>query len=217
MKEIFDIIKGNMLFENIGYTDFSSLYSCLSCRVQKFEKKEAIVLAGDAIDFVGIVLEGSVQIIKETMDGDTMMIAEILAGEMFGETFACASISHSPVTVVASEKSSILFFDFRKIISVCKSSCVFHNRLIENMLKIVARKNLFLNQKIEILSKKNIREKLLCFFEYERKGSPKFTVAYNREELAAYIAADRSAMCAELSRMQRDGLIKYHKNFFELL
>ena len=217
MKELFDIVKSNTLFEDMAYSDFSRLYSCLDGMVKSFDNKDVIVLAGDPIPFIGLVIEGSVQILKEDSQGDTMMLAEILPSEIFGETFACALISHSPVTVIASEKSRVLFLNFRKIISVCKNSCVFHQKLIENMMKTLARKNLFLNQKIEILSKKTTREKLLCFFDYARKGSSRFTIDYNREELADYIAADRSAMCAELSRMQRDGIIKYHKNEFELM
>ena len=123
---------------------------------------------------------------------------------MFGEAFACAEISHIPVTVTATADSKVLFLNFKKLVSTCNNSCIFHTKLIENMLKAIALKNLFQSQKIEILSKKTIREKLLCFFDFERNGSIKFTIRYNREDLASFIAADRSAMCAELSRMRSE-------------
>ena len=217
MKEIFDIIKYNMLFNDIGYSDFCSMYTCLDCKVQNYKRRDTVFFIDNPIELVGIVLSGRVRILKEDINGNMTMLAEILPGEMFGETFACAGISHSPVTVIANENSKILFFNFRRIVSVCKSSCSYHSKLLENMLKIIALKNLYLNQKIEILSKKTIRDKLLCFFEFERKGNNTFTINYNREELAAYIGADRSAMCAELSRMQKDGLVMYNKNNFIIL
>ena len=217
MKKIFEIAKNNLLFNDIGYSDFCSMYTCLNCSIKSFEKKEIIFLAGNPIDMVGIVLIGSVQILKEDSAGDTVMLSEIVPGQMFGETFACAGISHSPVMVIANENSEILFVNFKKIVSMCKNSCLYHQKLIENMLKVIALKNLYLNQKIEILSKKTIRDKLLCFFEFERKGSKKFTINFSREDLAIYIASDRSAMCAELSRMQKDGVIKYSKNIFEII
>lgn len=216
MKEIFDIAKKNIIFNEISYSDFCHIFKCLDCKVYNFEKKQILFLAGNRIDIVGIVISGSVNIIKEDSDGVVTLLTEILQGEMFGETFACAGISHSPVTVISNSNSKVLFFNFKKIVSSCKNNCIFHTRLIENMLKIIAMKNLFLNQKIEIISKRTIREKLLCFFDFERKGNKKFIINYNREELSAFIGSDRSAVCAELSRMQKAGLIKYNKNNFEI-
>ena len=131
--------------------------------------------------------------------------------------FACAGIKVSPVTVSACSDCEILYLDFDKVSKPCCKSCSFHLSLIENMLKIIARKNLMLNQKIEILSKRTLREKLLCYFDYQRNNSAKFTISFNREQLASYLCANRSVVSAELSKMQDDGLILYSKNTFEIL
>ncbi len=106
--------------------------------------------------------------------------------------------------------------DYKKIITTCACACHFHARLIENMLRLIARKNLILNQKLEIVSKRTTREKLMCFFDTQRGAAKRFTIPFNREELARYLCVDRSAMSNELCKMRDEGLISFHKNTFEL-
>ncbi|WP_317854115.1 Crp/Fnr family transcriptional regulator [Chakrabartyella piscis] len=217
MKKYFEIMKNNLLFGDITSEELESMLGCLEAKEQNYVKREVILFTGNPIDFVGMVLSGSVKIIKEDLDGNDMLLAEIGVGELFGEVFACAEISHSPVTIVAMDHTKVMFFKYQKIITTCQRSCVFHAKLTENMLKILAQKNLLLNQKIDILSKRSLREKILCYFMYQCKGEKKFSIPLNREELASYLCADRSALSAELSKMQKEGLIQYQKNQFELL
>jgi len=217
MKNIFDVIKDNPLWRGIGYSDFEKMFRCIEAKTQSYDKGDIILLSGDTVNHIGLVLSGSVKIIKENMDGNITILTELAASELFGEVFACAGIDHSPVTVQASEKSDILFINYKKVINTCSSACGFHSRLIENMLKLIAKKNLILNQKIDILSKRTTREKLLIFFDIQRGMAKKFTIPYNREELAHYLCVDRSAMSNELCKMRDEGLIRFNKNEFELL
>ena len=217
MKKIFDKVKSSPLFQGIAFSDFERLLSCLSAKTAYYKKDEIILLSGDAVNFVGLVLSGSVKIIKEDIDGKITILTELAVPEIFGETFACAGISLSPVTVQAGENTEILFIDYKRIITSCTSVCPFHTQLIENTLKLIARKNLMLNQKIEILSKRTTREKLLCFFDTQRGAANKFTIPFNREELARYLCVDRSAMSNELCKMRDRGLIRFQKNTFEIL
>ncbi len=217
MKKYYEIIKSNPLFSEINVCDFDSFFSCLNVKEKAFDKNEAVINSGDAIRFVGIVLSGSVKIIKEDINGNQTILANIFPSELFAEAFACAGVFHSPVSIIANEKSEILFFDYRKVITTCKRSCSYHQMLTENMLKIVAQKNLLLNQKIDIISKRTLREKILAYLEYAGKGLNSFTIPLNREELASYLCADRSAVSNELSKMQKDNIIRYNKNDFEIL
>jgi CRP-like cAMP-binding protein len=166
---------------------------------------------------VGLVLSGGVKIIKEDADGRIALLTELGASDLFGEVFACAGIDHIPVTILASEASEILFIDYKRIITSCTAACPFHAKLIENMLKLIAVKSLMLNRKIEILSKRTTREKLFAFFDTQRGMAKKFTIPYNREELAHYLSVDRSAMSNELCKMRDEGLIAFQKNTFEIL
>ena len=217
MKKIFDLVKNNPLFDRIAFSDFENMLRCLSAKTVRYKKGNVILLSGDAVSFVGLILSGSVQMIKEDEDGRSAIFTELAVPDIFGEVFACAGISHSPVTVQAAEDSEILFIDYKRIITSCSSACPFHSKLIENMLKLIAVKNMLLNRKIEILSKRTTREKLFCYFDLHRGAAKKFSVSFNREELARYLCVDRSAMSNELCKMRDEGLIRFHKNTFEIL
>jgi CRP-like cAMP-binding protein len=217
LKRVFEAVKSNPLFQGIAFSDFERMLSCLSARTAVFCKGDVILLSGNAVSFVGLILSGGVQIIKEDINGNVNILTELSVSELFGEVFACAGISHSPVTVQASEDAEILFIDYKMIITSCSAACPFHARLIENMLNLLAHKNLMLNQKIEILSKRTTKEKLLCFFDYQRGAAKKFAIPFNREELARYLGVDRSAMSNELCKLRNDGLIRFNRNEFEVL
>lgn len=216
MKEYFDAIKTNPLFAGIGLCDFEHMLSCMESRVESYEKGESILLAGNPVRAIGLVLSGSVQVQSEDAQGKQNLMAELEAGELFGEVFACAGIAQSPVSVVAARACRVLRLNYRKVVTTCSSVCPFHTKLIENMLALLAQKNLMLHEKMEILSKRTTRERLLLYFEKQRKGAVRFRIPLSREELAAYLCVERSAMSAELSRMQRDGLIRYTRNEVEL-
>ena len=217
MENKFEAIKGNQLFSGIDFSELSAMFHCIGAETKNYNKNDMILLSGNRIDFIGVVVSGSVKIVKEDISGNQTISAKLFSTELFGEVFACAEVFHSPVTIIAAEGCEVLFLDYRKVVTSCGKSCSFHARLIKNMLKLMAKKNMYLNQKIDILSKRTLRKKLLCFFEYQGKGASQFTINFNREELAGYLCADRSAVSAELSRMQKDGVLKYSKNTFELM
>ena len=217
MKKIFEALKSSPLFQGIAFSDFERMLKCLSAKTADYKKDEVILLSGDTVSFVGLILSGSVKIIKEDMDGRIAILSELGVSDLFGEVFACAGVDHSPVTIQAKEAAEILFINYRRIITSCVAACPFHAKMIENMLKLVAMKSLMLNQKIEILSKLTTREKLLAFFDLQRGTAKKFTIPYNREELAHYLCVDRSAMSNELCKMRDEGLITFQKSAFEML
>lgn len=216
MKKIFETVKNNPLFEGVAFSDFERMADCLSAKTAVYQKGKVILLSGDTMDFVGFVLSGGVQIIKEDRNGRVTILTALGISELFGEVFACAGVSQSPVTVLAAEDAEILLLDYKRFITSCSAACSCHARLIENMLRLIARKSLALNQKIDILSSRTTREKLLLFFDTHRGAAKKFTIPYNREELAQYLCVDRSAMSNELCKMRDEGLIRFRKNTFEI-
>jgi len=217
MKKIFDTLKENPLFHGIAFSDFEAMLGCLSAKSGSYGKDDVILLSGDTVSFVGLILQGGVKIISEDVNGNTALLSELGVSETFCEVFACAEIDHSPVTIVAAEDTEVLFVNYKRIITSCSAACPFHTRLIENMLKLIAMKNISLNKKIEILSRRSTREKLLCFFDFQRGAARKFAIPFNREELAHYLCVDRSAMSNELCKMRDEGLISFERNRFEIL
>lgn len=218
MENILESLKKVSLFGDIETAEIKSLLTCLSAKTGYFKAKEAIFLAGDKAEFVGIVLSGQVQIVKEDFYGNKNIVASVETGQLFGEAFACADIKTMPVSVFAVEDCEIMLIDYRRIITTCPHNCSFHSKLIYNMLRIVANKNIMLSQKIEFISKRTTKEKLLAYLSSEAKkaGSKSFTIPYNRQELADYLSVDRSAMSAELCKLRDKGILEFDKNKFIL-
>ena len=218
MKKYLNILCASPLFAGINETDLDYMLKCLSARKSAYTKDEYILSTGDAITDVGIVLSGSVNIIKEDFWGNRAILAKVQPGEMFGEAFAFANIQKLPVSAVATEKSEILFVDFGKIATTCSSACLFHTQLIQNILKILANKNIMLTQKLEHIVKRTTREKLLSYLSEQaiKSGSNTFSIPFNRQELADYLSVDRSAMSNELCKLRDEGILEFYKNHFKL-
>ena len=151
MKEFFPILETCPLFDGIELKDLSAMLACLGARVSKYQKNQVIFQEGDAAKYVGIVLSGAAQIVHEDFYGNRSIVARIAPAELFGESFACAGVESLPVSVTAAEDSQVMLIDCRRITVSCTSACSFHSRMIFNLLRVVATKNLVFNQKIEIL------------------------------------------------------------------
>ena len=209
------VLSKSNLFNQIEASDLSSVLGCLDARSADYKKGETIRLAGNPIKSVGIVLSGSIQIVKEDIDGSRVIMAAVGAPEMFGEAICCAGLSISPVSVIADTDTAVIFLDFPRILRVCSNACSFHAKLIENMLQILARKNLFLQDRMDIIRSKSIRVRVLKYLSSfpAEKGEP-IEIPLNREKMAEYLCTDRSALSHELMRMKKDGIISYERNKF---
>lgn len=218
MQEIFSFLKQIPLFSGIAEADFSKMLSCLNARKASYRRQDVILLEGRPVSSVGIVLSGRVQIIREDYAGNRTITAEIPSGNLFAESFCCVRAERIPVTVISASESEILWIDYRRIVSPCTQACPFHAALIENMLSILAQKNIMLNQKIGYLSRHTTREKVLSYLSDRavRCKSRAFSIPFSRQELADYLCVDRSALSNELSRMQKGGILRFQRNRFEL-
>lgn len=219
MKNFITNLKQVQLFEQINEADIEPLLKCLNSNNQSFAKGDFIVSQGDNLNGIGIILSGSVDIIKEDYFGKRTIMANLNAPDMFGEVFVCAGIKIIPVSVVASTNSQIIFIDYNRIINTCTNTCDHHSMLIQNMLKLIASKNLVLNKKIDFLLIKGLREKVATYLleRFSIKKNSTFEIPFDRSELADFLNADRSALSRELSRMKSDGLIDYQKKNFQLI
>ena len=206
------------LFLGIRPEDMAGMLGCIGYYVREFQKGEVIAFEAETINHVGVVLEGAVDMIKEDVWGNRTMLLRSYSEDVFGETFACGEDSLSVVTFVAAENSRVMFLSFCRVMHTCTHACVFHQTLIENMVRIIARKNRELMRKIEVVSKKTLREKILAYLsiQAQTQGSNRFEVPLGRVEWAEYLCADRSALTRELAKMKEEGLIDYQRNFFEI-
>jgi len=206
------------LFQGVSEGEFDSLVKCLGCTFKVYKKNEALYLAGDFVREIGLVVNGSVHIIKDDPWGNSNIIAEISVGEMFAEGVVCGGVGILPVTIRAAVDMEAMFIDSQRIITTCTSACVFHTLLIRNMIGMFARKNIALVGKMEHLTQRTTRDKLLSYLSEQAKlhNGSRFNIPFDRQELADYLSVERSALSAEMSRMKADGVINYRKNHFEL-
>ncbi|MDR3074158.1 MAG: Crp/Fnr family transcriptional regulator [Deltaproteobacteria bacterium] len=206
------------LFAGTTDEERKKLLGCLAARVKQFEKDAPVFLENEAISAVGIVLSGAVHVVRDDFWGNRTIISRMGTGELFAESFSFAGTPHIPVGVVATEKTEALFIDCRKIMGFCTQACSFHKQIIGNIFRELAEKNIRLMEKIDHITRRGTREKLLSYLSGEARqaGRGEFAIPFTRKELAEYLAVDRSAMSAELGRMRDEGLLVFRKNRFTL-
>ncbi|MBE6924548.1 MAG: Crp/Fnr family transcriptional regulator [Ruminococcaceae bacterium] len=216
MKEIAKKIHST-LFDGIEPENYLAVLGCTGYHLGKYRKGDIVAFEAENIRHIGIILSGTVDMIKEDFQGDKYMLLRLGRDEVFGETFACGSDSASIVTFMVSEDSEILFMPFSRMMHSCSKACAFHHRLIENMLRIIADKNRELLQKVEVVSKRTIRERLLVYLSMQPCKSEYIEIPFGRTELAEYLCVDRSALSRELVKLKAEGIIDYDRNCFRIL
>lgn len=207
------------LFQNMKKENLMNLLKCLTYSIQTYKKGKTISISDEPVKTIGIVLHGCVHMVKEDIWGDKTILVFIEKGQIFGETFTCGSNYISTVSFLSAQNSTILYLPFHRVMHQCSNSCLFHHMLIENMVKMIADKNVALMKKAEIISQKTLRKRILTYLHIEsiNQHSNQITLSMGRVEMAEYLSTDRSALTRELNHMQKDGLIKFHKNTFTLL
>lgn len=217
-EEYFNIIKKSVLFYNFSDDELSDLLNCLESKTRIYKKGEPVFSVGEEIKNIGLILNGLVLITKEDFWGNRAILSKLDEGKVFGETFALLNSERATVNAICEKETKIIFIDVNKALTVCSNACSFHNKLISNFTLLLARKNLNLTSKIEHLSKRTTKEKLLSYLSEvaSKKGSSVFEIPFNRQQLADFLCVERSAMSSELSKLKKDGIIDFDKQIFLL-
>ena len=219
MKKYFNLLKRTKLFYGITEEEIESMLKCLSATSHSYQKGEYVFRKGEPISAVALLLEGCVHIQKEDYWGNLSILNELSEGELFGEVYACLGGEEIRNNAVAVKQSVVLFLDMNRILTMCPSACRFHSRLIRNLLSVLALKNKMLAQKLEHMSQRTTREKLLSYLSEQslKAGCSSFDIPFNRQQLADFLSVDRSAMSNELCRMRDEGILLFDKNHFVLI
>ena len=220
MREYMTGIRQCRLFERIDDEGLLKTLNCLNVQVMFCEKGKVIFHQGDVPKYFGVVISGGVQVIAHDPAGNQSVMWDIGQGELFAETYAGAEVDALPASFVAAQDSVIMILEYTRVINGCRNNgCLAHSLLVTNLTRSIARKNLVLTQKLNIVTRRTTRDKLMSYLEVQRgqAGSDWFVISFDRQTLADYLGVDRSAMSAELSRMKKDGLIDYRKTEFMIL
>lgn len=218
MNKYYNQIKNSPVFYGMNDEELQGLLECFNARVRKYEEGEMIIRQGDIIKNIYLILKGAVNIEKDTYWGRRMIISQLTENNNIALAFVASKNIESNIDAIAVEDSELLILNYEKCTSMCQNACTRHKVLINNLFEILSKENIELIQKIENISQKTIREKLLTYLSNEAKKNrnSSFEIPFNRQDLADYLNIDRSAMSFELSKLQKEGLISYNKNKFML-
>ena len=204
------------LFKNMSNGDVLSLLSCLGIKTKVFKKDSQILTEGQKNNCLIILLSGKAEIIRRNFLNKDENISELKVNDIFGQDFVCLGQTKSPVNLVAKEDCEVLFLDYNKLITPCNKVCDYHLTLIKNLIGMIAKKNSVLNTKIDVVGKQFARERIMAFLKQQSNGESVFEIEYNREKMAKFLSLDRCALSRELSKMEKEGLLTYRKNKFEI-
>ncbi len=219
MEKYLPLLQASPLFDSMAPEQIASVLHCVGARLAEKGTGEYILAAGSTTERMGLLLSGAALAVQEDLWGERNIMGKILPPDTFAEPFAAKHGAVLNVSIVTSEPSTVMFLDIYKLLSVCSESCPQHTRLIRNLVCVLAGKNLQLNDKITHMSKRRTREKLLSYLTSEslRRKSLEFDIPFDRQQLADYLCIERSAMSAELSKLQKEGLLQTERNHFRLI
>ena len=218
LKKYLFILKNCPFFSGMSEEEILSILNCIDAKVLCKEANEYILRAGDSTTSMGLVLKGSVLVVQEDLWGHRNIMSKIEEGDFFAEPYAATPGSVLNINVVACSHCEIMLLNISRLLSVCPTACEHHNKLIRNLVAVLAGKVLLFNEKITHMSKRTTREKLLSYLSSEsiKQGKLSFDISYDRQQLADYLCVERAAMSVELSKLQKEGLLKTKRNHFEL-
>lgn len=205
------------LFAGVSEVEFKKVCVCFNARKLNFKKEQNILSNIKKVGTVGIILSGEAQLIKYDYQGKRTILEDYSMGDVFGDTFS--NISSGEISVIASKDSEVLFMDYDKIINRCKKNCMYHNTIIQNMMMILSKKIYDQNERIEILSQRSIRDKLLEYLnnKSKRNNSKTIYLPFSFTDLADYLSIDRASMMREIKNMKDDGLLKTNGRIIHIL
>ena len=207
------------LFAGLSEDMLPDLLQIMQARLKMIDRKTRLFSMGDDIHELGILLRGSIEVSRQDILGNSFIVTTLEAPSLFAEVLACAGLSTSPVHITVQSKATILLLDFRQLLTDQRNQVLGKPLLIQNMMQILARKNLMLSGKLDVMSKRSIRAKVAAVLLDMSTDQHRLTIdlPYNRQQLADYLAVDRSALSRELSAMKHEGLIVYQRQHFYLL
>ena len=218
MEQYFAILSRCPLFAGVNPEEMGLMLGCLGAREREIPKGEPVFLEGDPAGFIGVALDGAVQVVRDDYYGTRSVLTVIQPGVIFGEAFSCAGVETMPVSAFALKGSKILWLDCKRMLTVCSNACQFHNRMVANLLQAVARKNLALSRKIQFMSQRTTKEKIMAYLldQAKAQGSSEFTIPHDRQALADFLGVERSAMSAEIGKLKKAGILECKGPWFRL-
>ena len=197
------------IFQDITNNEVDAMIHCFQMRRAQYEPGQTICTYGESGGEVGVLLCGQAELVRFDYAGNRTILEQVGTGGVFGEALAFTPELGDCVEVVSSGCSEVLYMEYDHIMKRCEKACAHHSKLVQNMFRLVAEQTRRLSRRVEVLSRRSIREKLQCYFRICRleAGADTFRLPFTLSTLADYISTDRSAMMRELKKMKEEGLV----------
>lgn len=197
------------IFRDISNEEVDAMIHCFRMRRGEFAPGQTICVYGEGGNEVGVLLRGAAELVRFDYAGTRTILERLETGGVFGEALAFTPTLGDCVEVVSDGGSEVLFMEYEHIMKRCEKACAHHSKLVQNMFRLVTDQTQRLSRRVEVLSRRSIREKLQCYFHVcsLEAGAEAFTLPFTLSALADYISTDRSAMMRELKKMKEEGLI----------
>ena len=211
------ILQKTALFQGVSPEELPPLVEQLHGAARRYGRGEFLWHAGDSIRQAGIVLTGYVDAVQFREDGAAHLVARHAAGGVFGEMLMSAG-ERSPVSVLAPEGAEVLFLPLEQLMGPSSGHSAAHAQVRMNLLRTAAEKFWQLRRRVNYLSEPGLRRRVLLYLNDVRlrQGADCFQIPLSREELAAYLGVNRSALSRELGQLQREGVIEFYRSSFKL-
>lgn len=219
MDTIIGYLVNSKLFDGLTREEIADFYPYLNARVLNINKGMILIYPEDTVGFIGVLLSGELHASTLDIYGNATLFGKVAPLEIFAADIACAPEQKSPFLIQSAAPSEVLTFPYGVIAEESGIPEGYRCILLKNILAILAGNKMRELYRLEILSKKTLRERIILYlaFQAKRHGAESFNIPFNREELAEYLNADRCALSRELGNMQKDGLIRFKKNRFEIM
>ena len=218
MKDFSPVLRSSPLFSGISEEELTAMLACLKAEKRDYPKDAFVLCTGDTAESIGIVLSGSVLVVQEDIWGNRNILSKAGPGQTFAAAYACAPGSVLNVSVVTESSVTVMLLNVKRVLNVCPAACTHHSRIIRNLLGELAEKNLRFSEKLTHMGQRTTRAKILSYFsaEAQRLGTYEFDIPFSRQQLADYLAVERSGLSLELGKLRNDGLLDFRKNHFIL-
>jgi len=211
--------RASRLLKDIDDDGFAKLCACLNVRELRLFNKQLFISESDPCDRIGLVALGGVRLSRLRLDGGRSVLENVPPGDVFGTTYAFRDADAMGISASAVGETVVLMFDTSAIVRPNREATDVQMTFVRNLFAVMSQKTFQMKQKLRILSKRTIRERVLLTLQIcaKRAKSNVFDIPFDRQALADYLCVDRCALSAELSKLQNEGRISFVKNHFQLL
>lgn len=210
----FETVKECPIFKNFSIDEIIEIFSVISFYEKDYKKNDIILAENTKVEYFGIITNGKIALSNFDYFGNRNILNVFEKEDSFAEALVSLEIQ-IPHEVISLTDSSIVWIEYKSL-----SKSLYYQKILNNLLNIISTKNLILNKKLQILSKRTTREKILEYLSNQKKTlslDSNFEINLNRNEMADYLALDRSNLSRELGKLKKEGIIDFKKNKFKLL